>query len=191
MMTQNPDSLRHLVSVISGGTYSLSLATVDPTQVLYNGKFSYLRDYGSPRSGGWCHLLLLRSKSRFSKQLVAILTQTPDCPVSIVNTIENIATFTVNFFSNLHPMPPRGDEDEAGDIHMSPDNTIFVEYLPTGCFGTESGHKTDTLAVMKFDWEESRFGEWSTYYKASSPASHEHMWQHAHREAINDLIARL
>jgi len=37
-MKRDPDSLRHLVSVISGGNYSLSLATVDPTQILYNGK---------------------------------------------------------------------------------------------------------------------------------------------------------
>jgi hypothetical protein len=42
MMKQHPDSLKHLVSVISGGSYSLSLTSVDPTQILYNGKFSYL-----------------------------------------------------------------------------------------------------------------------------------------------------
>lgn len=75
-MARDPDTLRHLVSVISGDTYSLSLATVDPAQILYNGKFSYLRNYQRPHTAGWCHLLLLRSKSKYSKQLLAIITQT-------------------------------------------------------------------------------------------------------------------
>jgi hypothetical protein len=188
MMTHEPDSLRHLVSVISGGTYSLSLATVDPTQILYNGKFSYLTSYQNPKSGAWCHLLLLRSKNRFSKQLLAILTQTPDCSVSIVNTIEDIATFTLNFFNRFHPSLLRKNEDEDEIHEMTPDNTIFVEYLPAGCFGPDSGHKDDTFAVMNFSWEEVPFGQQSSYQEAKSSDA---MWRHARIDAINDLIARL
>ena len=189
MMTHEPDSLRQLVSVISGGTYSLSLATIDPTQILYNGKFSYLSSYQRPQSGGWCHLLLLRSKNTFSKQLLAIVTQTPDCGKSIVNTIEDIATFTVNFFSHRYPPVPREDEDE--DIEMTPNNTIFVEYLPAGCFGPNSGHKNDTFAVMNFSWEEVSLDQLNSYYKAEPLSYPESMWRHTRLDAINDLIVRL
>ncbi len=66
----------------------------DP-HILDNGKFSCLMHY-RPASGGWCHLLLLRSLH--SSQKVAIVTQVPDCVVSIVNTIEDLAGFVINFF---------------------------------------------------------------------------------------------
>lgn len=189
-MTRDPDSLRHLVSVISGGTYSLTLSTIDLTQVLYNGKFSYLSSYENPHSGGWCHLLLLRSKNKYSRQLLAIITQTPDCGTSIVNTIEHIATFLVNFFHQFSPPHLRDDEDEdeIDAYTMTPDKTIFVEYLPSGCFGPESGHKEDRFAVMNFAWEELALGNWNTYYQAKSS---QNMWNHTRIEAINDLIARL
>lgn len=189
-MTRNSDSLRHLVSVISGGTYSLTLSTVDLTQILYNGKFSYLRNYKNPHSGGWCHLLLLRSKNQHSRQLLAIITQTPDCGLSIVNTIEHIATFLLNFFHRFSPPHLREDEDEdeIDAYTMTPDKIIFVQYLPAGCFGPESPHKDDTFAVMNFSWEELPLGEWETYYQAKSS---EQMWRHTRIDAINDLIARL
>jgi hypothetical protein len=190
MMTHNSDSLRHLVSVISGGTYSLSLAAIDPTQILYNGMFSYLLNYANPHSGGWCHLLLLRSKNKYSRQLLAIITQTPDSALSIVNTIENIATFTLNFFSQFHAphLRENEDEDDIDAYMMTPDNTIFVEFLPAGCFGPESGHDTDTFAVMSFSWEKKPLGQLSSYYKAESS---QNMWRHVGIDTINDLIVRL
>jgi hypothetical protein len=67
--------------------WTIPLEHLEESQILYNGNFSYLRHY-QPASGGWCHLLLLRSLR--SSQKVAIVTQVPDCPVSIVNTIEDL-----------------------------------------------------------------------------------------------------
>lgn len=189
-MTHDSDSLRRLVSVISGGTYSLTLSSVDLSQILYNGKFSYLVHYGNPRSGAWCHLLLLRSKSEHSRQLLAIITQTPDCSVSIVNTIEHVATFIVNFFSRFFPphLRENEDEDQIGSYEMTPDNTIFVEYLPTGCFGPHSSRDADTFAVMNFFWEKKQLSQHNSYYEATSSQG---MWRHTSADAINDLIARL
>jgi hypothetical protein len=185
-MRYDEDPLRQLVSVISGGSYSLSLTTIDQKQIIYNGKFSYLNKYTRPHSGGWCHLLLLRSKNRYSKQFLAIITQTPDCDISIVNTIENIATFTLNFFNRFHPslLHPYDDDD---DICMVPENTIFIEYLPARCFRT---HKDDTIAVMNLSWEEIQTDHLNSYYQATGLTSGK-MWNHTNIAAINDLIARL
>ena len=193
MMTHDPDALRQLVSVISGGTYSLSLATVDPTQIIYNGKFSYLTNYNNPHSGGWCHLLLLKSKNRYSKQKLAILSQTPDCTISIVNTIEDIATFTLNFFNRFHPPLLRLEDDDDDDAytHMAPENTIFVEYLPAGCFGPQSSHDAETFAVMNFSGEEVPRGQMDSYFQATQPPGRGRMWSHERIAAINDLIVRL
>jgi len=125
VMLRDLDALRRKIEIISGGTYALTLTTVDPTQVLYNGKFSYLRHYGMPSAGAWCHLLLLRSKQRSSKQLLAIITQTPDCAISIVNWSEQIATFTMNFFREFHHVLRREDEDPNEPTTMTPENTIL------------------------------------------------------------------
>jgi len=192
MMVHDLDALRRKIEIISGGNYSLSLTTVDPTQVLYNGKFSYLMSYDSPRSGRWCHLLLLRSKNKHSKQLLAIITQTPDRGDSIVNNMEHIATFVMNFFFNIYPPVLREGEDPDDPPIMTPENTIFVEYLPAGCW-PGGGHDEDTFAVMNFDWKEVPFGQSSSYYQAGSSgrAFGTDMWKHATLSTINDLIARL
>src|SRR5260370_20425219 len=145
MMTRDPDPLRDFISVISGGNYSLSLSTIDQKQILYNGKFSYLTTYKNPTYGGWCHLLLLRSKNKYSRQRLAIITQTPDCFISIVNEIEHIATFVLNFFNRFHP-PLLREEEEDDATHLAPENTIFVEYLPAGCFGPGASHKAEPFS---------------------------------------------
>lgn len=195
-MPQSPDSLRHLVSVISGGSYSLSLTNIDPTQILYNGKFSYLLNYENPFDGGWCHLLLLRSKNPHSRQLLAIITQTPDCGLSIVNTIEHIATFIMNFFHQFHApyLREKEDEDDIEAYKMIPESTIFVEYLPTHCFGQNDGHDQDTFAVMRFSWEKVPLGQGNWYYKAKAPETSgwgTDMWRHTRIDTVNDLIERL
>jgi hypothetical protein len=184
-MKRDLDPLRHLVSVISGGSYSLSLATIDSTQILYNGKITY-----TSFQRGWCHLLLLRSKNRFSKQLLAIITQTPDCPVSIVNTIEGIATFIVDFFCQIYPPSARGEKDEYQTIEVTPDNTIFVQYLPAGCFGDDL-HPDDTIGVMNFDWKDVQVDQSRSIPTAKDPAPADNMWRSTDIDAINDLIARL
>jgi len=134
VMLRDLDALRRKIEIISGGTYALTLTTVDPTQVLYNGMFSYLLRYGEQSQGAWCHLLLLRSKQRSSKQLLAILTQTPDCGISLLNWSQHAVTFTMNFFGDIYRVRRREDED-PDELTMTPENTMFVEYLPAGCFG--------------------------------------------------------
>jgi hypothetical protein len=170
-------------SVLSENNYALSLAGVHKEQIIYNGKFSYLRQRYTPSALGWCHLLVLRSKNTYSKQLLAIVTQTPDSDVSIVNAIEEVATFVVNFFSSIYITVLGGDGGGSG---MTPENTTFIEYLPAGCFGPQSGHNADTLDVMEFEWEEVHISEFTSYHRAKNPE-----WHGTSRDTINDLIERL
>lgn len=188
-MKRDPDSLKHLVSVISGGSYSLSLVTIEPTQILYNGKITYRGSFHNPGYAGWCHLLLLRSKNRFSKQLIAIITQTPDCPVSIINTIEDIATFIVHFFRRIYPPVPREGEDKDEPIEVMPENTIFVQYLPARCFGDDL-HPDDTIAVMNFSWEDVPVDQSRSVPQATGSGESD-QWERTSLDAVNDLIARL
>jgi hypothetical protein len=97
----------------------------------------------------------------------------------------------LNFFNGFPPPFLSDDENENGDeddISMTPDNTVFVEYLPAGCFGSHGMHNEDTIAVMNFVWEEKSSGQFNSYYQAKQP---ENMWRHTSIDAINDLIARI
>jgi hypothetical protein len=124
-----------------------------------------------------------------------LFTQVPDASYSIVNTIEDIATFIVNFFSQFYAPNLRKNEDED-DIEaytMTPENTIFVEYLPTHCFRPDDGHDRDTFAIMRFSWEivllDQNQDSW--YYKANAPRTSvfgSDMWKHTNLHAVNDLI---
>jgi len=158
-------------SVLSENNYTLSLAGVDPSQVVYNGKFSYLRDYVTRAGGVWCHLLVLRSKNKHSKQMIAIITQVQES-APIINFIARIATFVVNFFE--------------ASFSMTPENTIFVAYLPENCFGPTSGHEKETFAVIEFEWSKKTDASGIPYHLAARPDRHG-----TTRETINDLIERL
>lgn len=184
-MTQHSDPLRSQIALISGGTYSLDLSGVDQTQILYNGKFSYLLDHNYPESGGWCHLLLLRSKSPHSRQLLAIVAQTPDSLLSIDNHMRNIATFIANFFSTFHVPCLRVDEDEDNleAYRLTPENTVFIEYLPAHCFDHRD---SDAFSVIRLSWEKVYRDELNWSYKADRAD-----WKRTDKATVNDLIARL
>jgi hypothetical protein len=176
--------------------WSLPLEHIEDHQILYNGKFSYLTHY-RPSSGGWCHLLLLRSRNRSSDQKIAIVTQVPDCVVSIVNTIEHIAGFVISFFNR--DMTTNVADGLMGKVDetapTTPDNTTFIEYLPAYCFGENSGHDSDTVAVMTFDWElvqpHTAPGTFaSPYYRASKPEWNQTVNQPP-RKVVTSLIRNL
>jgi hypothetical protein len=76
---------------------------------------------------------------------------------------------------------------------MTPDNTIFVEYLPAGCFGPDAGHKEDTFAIMNFSWEKAESPHKLPYFQASDPRPSRSgtMWKSILLEELNDLVIRL
>jgi hypothetical protein len=172
--------------------WTIPLELIADQQILYNGKFSYLRHY-RPASGGWCHLLLLRSQH--SSQKVAIVTQVPDCVVSIVNTIEDLAGFVINFFHRdmvtgiVDSLRGKADEDSV----TTPDNTTIVEYLPTHCFGKDDSHDSDTIAIMQFDWQvvHPQTAPGSPYYEAKNPQWGSSQANIPPREALITLLRNL
>src|SRR5260370_22935260 len=84
-----PNKSKLIAQSIGVPVYALNLSTLVPRQIAYNGKCTYVALRGGyPPPAGWCHLLLLRGASRW----LAVITQPADCGVSIVNTIEHIAS---------------------------------------------------------------------------------------------------
>lgn len=157
----SPNRSRLIAQSIGVPAYALNLSTLAPRQIAYNGKFSYValgRHY--PPLGGWCHLLLLRGTSRW----LVVITQSADCGISVVNTIEHIATFVLYFFHIPLlldvSMLQDEDEDEEKALDLTPKHTTFVQYLPAGCFGKSSSHQRDEYSVMKFSWEERQIEGW-------------------------------
>lgn len=175
--------------------WTIPLEHLTDQHILYNGKFSYLRHY-RPASGGWCHLLLLRSQQ--SSQKVALVTQVPDCVVSIVNTIEDLAGFVINFFHRdmvtgvVDGLLGKADENSV----TTPGNTTIVEYLPVHCFGPDDSHNTETIAIMQFDWQvvhpptpPGTLAE--PYYEARNPQWGNPQAHFPPREAVITLLRNL
>ncbi|GHO48511.1 hypothetical protein KSX_66740 [Ktedonospora formicarum] len=79
-------------------------------------------------------MLLLTSKNRYSKQVLAILTQTRDSDISIVNVIEDIATFVLNFFGNFYK-----NASEKALLIDGRDASPFLAWLRAGADSRTSG----------------------------------------------------
>lgn len=186
---------RRIAQSIGVRSYELDLSLLTPEQITYNGKLTYVSlDGNAPLQGGWCHLLLLRGATRW----LAVITQTPDCEISVVNTIEHIASFILYFFTIpllLYVHSPQNEEGEEiwEKLDFIPENITFAQYLPAGCFSLEGSHPRHEYAVMKFFWEERQIAD-QQYFQAGKPTDARYimgMWQHVEREDINDLIKRL
>src|ERR1700730_17891629 len=96
---------------IGVGSYELDLSMLTQEQIAYNGKLTYVSlDGNAPPHGGWCHLLLLRGAARW----LAVITQTPDCEISVVNNIEHIASFMLYFFNIPLMLYIHSPQDEEG-----------------------------------------------------------------------------
>ena len=190
-----PNLSRLIARSIGVPTYALNLSTLTPQQIVYNGKCTYVTlNGGFSQHSGWCHLLLLRGES----QWLAVITQTPDCQISIVNTIEHIASFVLFFFNIPLMLYVHSPLDEEGEevwekLDFTPENTTFVQYLPAGCFSLPASHPQHEYAVMRFSWEEQQIAG-RRYFQAGKPADEPYvmgMWQHVKKEDIDDLIQNL
>ena len=126
------------------------------------------------------------SKQRSSKQGLPILTQTPDCGTSLLNWNQHAVTFTMNFFGDIYRFRRREDED-PDELAMRPENTMFVEYLPAGCFGPKMDQEKDIIGILDFRWEKVQGGVGGSYYQAKLPDKGHGI----DLATINNLIARL
>lgn len=164
-------------NALCGSHYTLSLAGLEPYQILYNGQFAYPHRVHF-RADGWCHLLVLSSRNPDAQKLLAIMTQVPGCLTSIVNVIENIASYIVATF-HYAPM--------LVDVGMTAENTTFVEYLPKDCFGPPADHEKESFAIMGFTWTEEKRGDGITYQMAGRQPK----WHHTSRDVIQQMIDQL
>jgi hypothetical protein len=175
------ERIAHLA--LSENNYALSLANIDQRQIIYNGTFSFLREY-VPHNGGWCHLLVLKSKNTFSEQMIVIMTQITSSPLPLSSCIQDVATFVMNFFKKNYATS--SDHGSNEKLWMTPENTTFVEYHPAGSFRPRMPCNTDALAVMEFEWEEVSPMQNISYLRAKNPK-----WHGVSRKTIKKMIEEL
>jgi len=53
----------------------------------------------------------------------------------------------MNFFGDIYRFRRREDED-PDELAMRPENTMFVEYLPAGCFGPKMDQEKDIIGIL-------------------------------------------